>query len=270
MSITYVDGVTNLDAAHMNALQQKVEKGAANGYASLDATGKVPSAQLPVAGFPTGGGCDWYAATAPAGFLLCDGSAVSRTTYAALYAIVGTIWGVGDGSTTFNLPDTRGRTIIGFAASGGHAEVATLGGNDGTALASRRPRHSHTNGVTASAAGLTLPNHVHSQSLTLPNHAHSLSDPGHSHAIGNFGLQGVGGTANGGLTPTDFSNGSQPAGTGMSVGNPTSLPAIGGSIGNPTTLPAVGGTITVGGTVGTIGSTTDAPSYVVVNQIIKT
>jgi len=50
MSSTYVDGSTPLDAAHMNALQQKVEKGLANGYASLDATTKVPIAQLPGAG----------------------------------------------------------------------------------------------------------------------------------------------------------------------------------------------------------------------------
>jgi len=47
MSSTYVDGTTPLDAAHMNALQQKVEKGIANGYPSLDGTGKIPSAQLP-------------------------------------------------------------------------------------------------------------------------------------------------------------------------------------------------------------------------------
>src|SRR5262252_5069532 len=50
MSTTYVDGTTPLDAAHMNALQQKVEKAAANGYASLDSGGKVPLAQLPPVG----------------------------------------------------------------------------------------------------------------------------------------------------------------------------------------------------------------------------
>jgi hypothetical protein len=50
MSTTYVDGTTPLDAVHMNALQQKVEKGQANGYASLDGTTKVPNAQLPGAG----------------------------------------------------------------------------------------------------------------------------------------------------------------------------------------------------------------------------
>lgn len=51
--------------------------------------------------------------TAPAGFLLCDGSAVSRTTYADLFALIGTTYGAGDGSTTFNVPDLRGSVIVG-------------------------------------------------------------------------------------------------------------------------------------------------------------
>jgi microcystin-dependent protein len=51
--------------------------------------------------------------SAPSGFLLCDGAAVSRTTYSALFAVVGTTNGPGDGSTTFNLPDLRGRVVVG-------------------------------------------------------------------------------------------------------------------------------------------------------------
>ncbi|MCR6633135.1 MAG: tail fiber protein [Magnetospirillum sp.] len=53
------------------------------------------------------------ASTAPSGWLLCDGGAVSRTTYAALFATIGTVFGNGDGATTFNLPDLRGRAPIG-------------------------------------------------------------------------------------------------------------------------------------------------------------
>lgn len=65
-----------------------------------------------------------YAGTsAPSGFLLCDGTAVSRTTYSALFAIISTNYGVGDGSTTFNLPDLRGRSIIG---SGTGTKIATF------------------------------------------------------------------------------------------------------------------------------------------------
>ena len=55
--------------------------------------------------------------TAPTGWLLCDGSAVSRTTYADLYAVIGTTYGSGNGSTTFNLPDLRGRVGVGYKST---------------------------------------------------------------------------------------------------------------------------------------------------------
>jgi len=61
---------------------------------------------------PVGTILPWTAATAPTGFLKCDGSAVSRATYAALFEVVGTTYGVGDGSTTFNLPDLTSRTLV--------------------------------------------------------------------------------------------------------------------------------------------------------------
>lgn len=69
--------------------------------------------------------------TPPAGWLLCDGSAVSRTTYATLFAAIGTTWGAGDGSTTFNLPDLRGRAPIG-AGTGSGLTARTLGGKLGS------------------------------------------------------------------------------------------------------------------------------------------
>ena len=64
--------------------------------------------------------------TPPAGWLLCDGSAVSRTEYNTLYAAIGDTWGAGDGSTTFNLPDLRGRAPIG-AGTGSGLTARTLG-----------------------------------------------------------------------------------------------------------------------------------------------
>ena len=57
--------------------------------------------------------------TAPTGWLMCDGSAVSRTTYATLFSVIGTTWGSGDGSTTFNLPDLRGRAPVGAGTGSG-------------------------------------------------------------------------------------------------------------------------------------------------------
>lgn len=58
------------------------------------------------------------AASIPSGWLACDGSAVSRTTYADLFSTLGTLWGVGDGSTTFNLPDFRGKGPVGVNDAG--------------------------------------------------------------------------------------------------------------------------------------------------------
>ncbi|MFT5668872.1 MAG: microcystin-dependent protein [Vicingaceae bacterium] len=72
----------------------------------------------------------------PTGYLLCDGSAVSRTTYANLFAAIGISWGTGDGITTFNLPDLRGRFLRGVDAGSGRdpnsaTRTSTNGGNSG-------------------------------------------------------------------------------------------------------------------------------------------
>ena len=78
---------------------------------------------------------------APAGWLFCDGSAISRIQYPELFSALGTTYGSGDGSTTFNIPDLRGRMPFG---KGTHSDVATLGNNEGASLANRRPKHQHT------------------------------------------------------------------------------------------------------------------------------
>jgi microcystin-dependent protein len=78
-----------------------------------------------VDGFPVGGMTPYGGASAPTGWLLCDGSAVSRTTYYALFQAIGTGWGVGDGSTTFNLPDAIGAAPVGVGTSTGYTENET-------------------------------------------------------------------------------------------------------------------------------------------------
>ena len=76
---------------------------------------------------PTGSIQPYAGASIPAGWLLCDGSAVSRTDYAALFAAIGTLYGTGDGSTTFNLPDFTDKTFWGgTAAQAGTVKVAGL------------------------------------------------------------------------------------------------------------------------------------------------
>ena len=68
---------------------------------------------------PIGSLMPYAGTTTPAGFLLCSNVAVSRTTYADLFAVIGTTYGVGDGTTTFNVPDLRGRIIAGLDNMGG-------------------------------------------------------------------------------------------------------------------------------------------------------
>jgi microcystin-dependent protein len=91
---------------------------------------------------PAGISLDYRGATAPAGTLPEDGSTVLRTgAQAKLFTAIGTLYGAGDGSTTFVLPDSRGRVNVG---KGTHADVATVGNSDGLAVGSRRTRHKHT------------------------------------------------------------------------------------------------------------------------------
>ena len=89
----------------------------------------------------------WPTATAPTGYLLCNGALVSRTTYAGLFAVVGTTYGPGDGSTTFNLPNFKDRMPVGA-------------GNTYSA--------NNTGGST---------------DAIIPSHNHAITDPGHSHVI---------------------------------------------------------------------------------------
>jgi microcystin-dependent protein len=104
---------------------------------------------------PPGFIIQYAASSAPSGWLLCDGSAVSRTTYSALFAIISTTHGSGDGSTTFNLPDLRGRVAVG--AGQGSGLTNRIAGSRGGA-------ETHT--LTTSE---------------MPSHNHSINDPGHRH-----------------------------------------------------------------------------------------
>lgn len=141
---------------------------------------------------PAGAITAYGAASAPTGWLLCDGTAASRTTYAALFAVISTTYGVGDGSTTFNLPDLQGRIPVGL---GSHADVNALADNDGSALADRRPKHKHT-----------------------------VNDPTHEHTMpgaGGGGGDGMAGTSGGVSTAMNL------AATGITVGPQTNSPTDG-------------------------------------------
>ncbi|MGE8126592.1 phage tail protein [Methylobacterium sp. NPDC080182] len=139
----------------------------------------------------------------PSGWEIMDGRAVSRTAYAALFATISTGWGNGDGFTTFNLPDARGRTL--FGANRGTGRLTAAGGLDGSLgnmggadqvvmLAPQMPSHMHTS--TMSPAGFFEPEiqkagaHDHGGTKVGGDHAHS----------GTTGLSGT--HTHGGTTDT--------------------------------------------------------------------
>ncbi len=97
-------------------------------------------------GMPAGMVIPFAGSAAPAGWMLCNGVAVSRATYAVLFATIGTTYGAGDGSTTFNLPNLQGRVPVGL--DGGQAEFNALGKSGGakahTLGTSEMPSHAHT------------------------------------------------------------------------------------------------------------------------------
>jgi len=120
----------------------------------------APLLTSPVVSIPTGTVLDFAGNTAPTGYLICNGAAVSRTTFSTLFGVIGTTWGSGDGSTTFNVPDLRGRTSMG---SGQGASLTnrtvgqTLGAEQHILTIEEMPAHSHTigNNTSSDIAGTT-------------------------------------------------------------------------------------------------------------------
>jgi len=149
---------------------------------------KLNSAAVSVL-MPTSTILPYAGSAAPTGYFLCDGSAKSRTTYAGLFAIIGTTYGVGDGSTTFNIPDLRGRVIAGQDDMGGSSanrlttaksgingdNLGAFGGLEDhllTAAQSGLPAHKHTVGSQTNGQMVTG-----SLSVTRTGSTYQSSDP---------------------------------------------------------------------------------------------
>ncbi len=160
---------------------------------------------------PLAAGMDYWASTAPnTSFAFPIGQAISRTTYSALFALVGTTYGPGDGSTTFNLPDKTGRVSAMKEASATRLTSAYFGGNS-TSL-----------GAVGGAQNVTMA----TANMIAHSHANTLTDPGHSHTE-NIPVAGGGSTyptvANGGASSTfgEPKASTDAAATGISINNAT-------------------------------------------------
>lgn len=217
---------------------------------------------------PVGQITSYAGASAPAGYLLCDGAAVSRTTYSTLFGVISTTYGVGDGSTTFNVPDLVRRVPVGKGASD------ALGNSDGVAAGSRSLTHTHTvykhyHGMgTGATAAVDI---AHTHSSTDITGTVGGSDGTHSHNIvaresstastaGSLMRASSAGTLN------DVTSGT----TGSGHGHSFSLTATLASTNKSVT--GLIGTVTggVNGNIDQPTASTNNNNYLIINYIIKT
>jgi microcystin-dependent protein len=198
----------------------------------------IKAADLPASSqIPPGLIADYGGGSAPTGWLICDGSAVDRTTYAALFNAIGTVWGSGNGSTTFNVPNLRGRDSIGYDSS--QTEFNTLGKTGG------EKTHQLVVGELAQ----------HNHSVSDPGHAHSIADPQHYHNFRGSNAGTLNGTIGFGMTAT--------YGDGMTLGYGNVAAATGIGIYSAYTGLTVQNT-------GTGTAHNNLQPYAVVNKMIKT
>lgn len=184
---------------------------------------------------PVGSMQAFAGSSAPTGWLLCNGTTASRTTYSNLYSVIGTTYGVGDGSTTFGLPDMRGRVPMG-AGTGNQLNASGSGAITGGT------------GMTARTAGAFGGEETHLlSSAEIPAHSHPVSDAGHNH--GAIATAGGGG----GATVAGWTVG------GASGANATNFAYTGSSTTG----------LTVSNNTGGGGRHAVVPPFVVLNYIIK-
>ena len=191
----------------------------------------------------------WTKATAPAGYLLCNGGAVSRSTYAELFAVTGTTYGVGDGSTTFNVPQLQGKMPQGF--DGNTYNLAGTGGANTVTVAVTNNQAA----TNASNQAVTITGDIGNTSLTtaqLSSHGHSFNAPS------TIQLSCLGGgqyAINRGTSGTNTGN--EGSGTAHNHGTGNLAGSLTGSV-----------TTSLTGTVTAAGTNSFSP-FVVVNYIIK-
>jgi microcystin-dependent protein len=161
-----VTGATSLTTGSISGIVTAPTAAAGTNTTQLATTAFVQSN-----GSPTGVINMWGTGTAPTGWLLCTGTAVSRTTYAALFAVIGTTFGVGDGSTTFNLPNYTNRMPYGttLAATGGSADAVVVSHTHTATSSVSDPGHTHgylIGTLAGNNAAGSIPDYIRQSSAT--------------------------------------------------------------------------------------------------------
>ncbi|AXP07711.1 putative tail-fiber protein [Sinorhizobium phage phiM6] len=238
-------------------------------------TAQVDAAIAAVPGAPTGTVIMHAANTAPTGYLECSGAAVSRTTYSDLFAVIGTVFGAGDGSTTFNLPNLRGEFVRGWDNGRG----IDTGRVFGSAQAANISSHTHAIDPPSTATTSDTHSHTFSATTSSDSHTHTFSattssDGAHTHTIAYQDRGFSGGTINnaesGGATGT-FNTGSSGAHT-HTVSGTTSSDAHTHTVSGTTATDAHSHTVDIASfTSGAAGSGTDTrPRNIALLYCIKT
>jgi len=194
----------------------------------------------------------WTKTTAPDGYLLCNGAAVSRSTYADLFAVISTTYGSGDGSTTFNVPQLQGKMPQGY--DGNTYNLAGTGGANTVTVAVTNNQAA----TNASNQAVTITGSISNTSLTtaqIASHSHSGDYWGYNPNTPERRMLGVGSDGQGGINKM-ANTGNAGSGTGHNHSHTLS----GTLTGNVTT--SLTGTVTAAGT-------NSFSPFVVVNYIIK-
>ena len=240
-NFAYLAAFINSDLVHAdgaNAMTGELQLVDGNNAASVQQVADAVSVSQ-----PTGAIVMYGAAAAPSGWLLADGSDVSRTTFADLFAVVGTTFGIGDGSTTFGLPNLEGRVAVGRDA--GDAAFDVLGETGGSADA-----------VVVSHDHVTNIDHNHGSTSTTAAGSHAHEPEG---AATDFIT-----SSGGGSQAVDW------GGAGSQTPRLSTATATVGDHSHDVDLPALGTTNKTSTAAGVAAADQNLQPYLVLNYIIKT
>jgi len=251
---------------HRGALDQPVQEEFEHLFAKLrgflsqsfDEDGNLIVAPPDFAIVPIGGLVPFAGTSEPAGYLLCDGRQVNRATYKPLFDVIGTSYGIGDGTTTFTIPDLRQRFPLGKAATGTGSTLGQAGGAIDHVHGGGAHQHAFAGGTTSGGDHTHLVNaHQH----TVANHTHDFS------ARSGFDLNGWSGGNGTDPIPVSLADHQHDvSGTTSSAGGGLT------SAESPETTHSGDHSHNYGGTTSSAGGVTDPanPPFLAVNYLIYT